>query len=70
MTYTTFVGIDISARNAHVALIADDGQIQKPFVIAQTPEGMAHLKQTLLRAEANPSNTLVKVPSLHGFLRQ
>jgi transposase len=53
------VGIDISAKNAHVALVGDDGQVQKPFVIVQTPEGMAQLEQTLLGINANPSNTLI-----------
>jgi transposase len=59
MKYTTFAGIDISAKKAHVALITSDGEVHKPFVIAQTPAGMDHLKQTLLSVESAPGQTLV-----------
>lgn len=59
MRYTTFVGIDIAAQDAHVALVTSDGVMEQPFIIEQSPEGMRDLEQTLLATQCAPSNILV-----------
>ena len=46
--YELFVGIDIAAESARVAILKQDGTSSAEFTIAQTPSGMTQLKQALL----------------------
>jgi hypothetical protein len=46
-TYELFVGIDITAESARVALLKQDGTAEAEFTIEQTPNGMTELKQAL-----------------------
>ncbi len=59
MNYTTFVGIDISAQEAHVSILMADGGFRAPHVISQTPEGMEELNSTLNAITAGPSHILI-----------
>ena len=47
-TYELFVGVDIAAESARVALLKQDGAAEAEFSIAQTTSGMTELKQALL----------------------
>jgi len=59
MRYSLFVGVDISAQEAHVATLNAEGELSDPFVIEQTPAGMAELEQALLGSGHAPGATLV-----------
>jgi transposase len=48
MSYSVFVGIDVSAQSAHAVYIAPTGEMSEPFVIPQTRSGMAALQNMLL----------------------
>lgn len=59
MRYSMFVGVDISAQQAHVATLTSEGELSDPFVVEQTSEGMVALKPALLSSGHAPQAILV-----------
>lgn len=57
--YTLFVGIDIGAHGASVALTTQAGTVELAFEIAQTPDGLADLQKRLADKRHPPDQTLV-----------
>jgi transposase len=67
VTYQRFVGIDIAAKTATVALTAPAAPVARPFVIEQTPTGMATLCQRLQADGTPPSATLVVMEATGSY---
>lgn len=59
--YELFVGVDIAAESARVALLKQDGAAEAEFSIAQTTSGMTELKQALLATKRKRGDTVLKV---------
>jgi transposase len=60
-TYRLFVGIDVSATQAHVAWGYAPEQVEKMLIIDQTPTGIEHLIQQLQRVAIDPSAILIVI---------
>jgi transposase len=58
-TYQRFVGIDIAAKTATVAVTAPQAPTTRPFLIEQTPAGIAALIQRLQAGGVPPSTSRV-----------
>jgi transposase len=58
-SYQHFVGIDIAARTADVALLSAHGDVLGTYTIEQTSAGYRHLHEVLTRLRAIPEQTLV-----------
>lgn len=58
-TYRSFVGIDVGARTASVAVCSGDGEVCEPWTIRQTPDGIAGLCARLGELESRPGRVLV-----------
>lgn len=67
MRYSMFVGVDISAKEAHVMSISADGEISEAFIIEQTPAGMAELEQRLLASGHTPADVLVVMEATGAY---
>lgn len=59
MSYSAFVGVDVSAESAHVVYITSEGEIGEPFVISQTRSGMGALQKSLLATGYQVARILV-----------
>lgn len=70
MRYSMYVGVDISAQEAHVATLTGEGEISQPFVIEQTPEGMAELAHILLSSGHAPQATLIVMEASGSYWMQ
>ena len=65
--YELFVGIDIAAERARVALLKQDGTAEAEFSITQTPSGMAQLKQALLATKRKADAVLVVMEATGSY---
>ena len=59
MSYSVFVGIDVSAQSVHVVYITSTGEMSEPFVIPQTRSGMDALRNVLLATGYEGAGMLV-----------
>ena len=65
--YELFVGIDIAAESARVAILKQDGTSSAEFTIAQTPSGMTQLKQALLTRKQRAETVLVVMEATGSY---
>jgi len=68
--YTLFVGIDISAKSASVALATSRRQVAEPFDIRQTQKGFEQLKRRMLKREDCPEQILVVMEATSTYWMQ
>ena len=66
-TYELFVGVDIAAESARVALLKQDGAAEAEFSIAQTTSGMTELKQALLATKWKAGAVLVVMEATGSY---
>ena len=66
-TYELFVGVDIAAESARVALLKQDGAAEAEFSIAQTTSGMTELKQALLATKRKAVAVLVVMEATGSY---
>ena len=57
-TYSLFVGVDVAATSASVAVLLPDQPPTRPFSIKQNPSGYQQLAQRLAQTAHSPSATL------------
>ncbi len=65
--YELFVGVDIAATTATVAIQAPGQPISKAFTIDQTPLGFATLQRRLLKTGCTPAQILVVMEATGSY---
>ena len=66
-SYKLFVGIDIAAETASVAILSQDGIAGAEFTIEQTPSGMKRLKRELLATKKKAGHVLVVMEATGNY---